>query len=189
LTTRKIYWPSVNILGPGALKEAVNEVKKMNLGKAFIVTDETLVNLGVVKKVTDELEKISTEYTIFCEVEENPTMENVYNGQKEYHANHCDYIISIGGGSPQDAAKAVGILVNNGGNIRDYEGLFKSKNKSVPIVAINTTAGTASEVTINYVITDEVRKIKMVMIDSNSLATIAVNDPELMVKKPMGLTA
>lgn len=189
LTMRKIYWPSVNILGPGALKEAANEIKKMNLGRALIVTDKVLSENGVVEKVVQELKNVDLDYVVYNDVNQNPTIKNVNDGLEAYKKNDCSYIISVGGGSPQDTAKAIGILVTNGGNIVDYEGVFKSTNKSVPIVAINTTAGTASEVTINYVITDENRKIKMVMVDPNSLATIAVNDPELMLKKPASLTA
>ena len=189
LAMRKIYWPSVNILGPGALKEAANEIKKMNLGRALIVTDKILSENGVVEKVVQELKNIDLDYVIYNDVNQNPTIKNVNDGLEAYKKNDCNYIISVGGGSPQDTAKAIGILVTNGGNIVDYEGVFKSTNKSVPIVAINTTAGTASEVTINYVITDENRKIKMVMVDPNSLATIAVNDPELMLRKPASLTA
>ncbi|MEG0236461.1 MAG: iron-containing alcohol dehydrogenase [Cetobacterium sp.] len=189
LTMRKIYWPSINILGPGSLKEAASEIKKMNLGRALIVTDKVLCENGVVEKVLQELKNENLDYVLYNDVNQNPTTKNVNDGLDIYKKNNCNYIISIGGGSPQDTAKAIGILVTNGGNIVDYEGIFKSKNKSVPIVAINTTAGTASEVTINYVITDENRKIKMVMVDPNSLATIAVNDPELMLKKPASLTA
>lgn len=189
LSIRKIYWPAINILGPGALKEAVAEIKKMNLGKALIVSDEVLVKIGVVKKVTEKLDELDLNYSIYSNVNPNPTMENVNGGLEVFKKESCDYIISIGGGSPQDAAKAIGILSSNGGDIRDYDGIFKSQKKSVPIIAMNTTAGTASEVTINYVITDEIRKIKMVMVDPNSLATMAVSDPELMLEKPAPLTA
>jgi alcohol dehydrogenase class IV len=113
----------------------------------------------------------------------------VHEGLKKYQEHGCDAIISIGGGSPQDAAKAIGIVATNGGHIRDYEGLHQSHHKSVPLVAFNTTAGTSSEVTINYVITDEERKVKMVMVDRNSLVSLSVNDPELMLSKPASLTA
>lgn len=189
LSVRKVYWPSINILGPGALNEALDEIKKMNLGKALIVSDKVLEEVGVVKKITDKLDILELKYSIYSNVNPNPTMKNVNDGLKIFETENCEYIISIGGGSPQDAAKAIGILSTNGGNIRDYNGIFKSTKKSAPIVAINTTAGTASEVTINYVITDEENKIKMVMVDPNSLATIAVSDPELMIKKPSLLTA
>ena len=145
--------------------------------------------MGVVKQITDVLEKEKVEFSIFDEVQPNPTMKNCHDGLDKFNSESCDSIISIGGGSPQDCAKAVGMLKTNGGKISDYEGILVTKNRSVPIVAVNTTAGTASEVTINYVITDEVRHIKMVMVDPNSLATISVNDPELMINKPAGLTA
>lgn len=119
----------------------------------------------------------------------NPTCKNVHDGVDYLKSQNCDYLISIGGGSPQDTAKAIGIIATNGGHIKEYEGVHKSKHKSLPIVAVNTTAGTSAEVTINYVITDEDRKVKMVMVDKNSLATISVNDPELMIDKPAALTA
>ncbi len=188
-TVRRIYWPSINIIGPGAVKEIGAEILKLKLNKLLLVTDRALRAFGIVNKITDVLDAAKIDYVIFDDVEPNPTTKNVNDGLEIFIANNCDGIISVGGGSPQDAAKAIGILYTNGGNIVDYEGIGKSINKSVPIIAVNTTAGTASDVTINYVITDEVRKIKMVMVDPNSLATIAVNDPELMVKKPAELTA
>jgi len=154
-----------------------------------LVTDKVLRSVGIVQKVTDLLEAGGVDYIIFDDVKPNPTVANVNTGLLVYKNAKCDGILSIGGGSPQDAAKAIGILVTNGGDIVNYEGIGKSRNKSVPIVAINTTAGTASEVTINYVITDEERKIKMVIVDPNCLASVAVNDPELMIAKPAGLTA
>ncbi|MGL1957262.1 MAG: iron-containing alcohol dehydrogenase [Colwellia sp.] len=188
-TVRRMYWPALNLVGPGAVKELGTEIKALNLTKVLIVTDKVLNKLGVVKQVTDVLEAEGLSYAIFDEVKPNPTMKNCHDGITAFEENDCDAIVSIGGGSPQDCAKAVGILKTNGGKISDYEGIFISKHKSVPIIAINTTAGTASEVTINYVITDEERHIKMVMVDPNSLASISVNDPELMVNKPADLTA
>ena len=188
-SVRRIYWPAINLIGPGAVKEIGIEIKKLELTKLMLVTDQILVNIGVVKKVTDILDASGIKYVVYSSVEPNPTIENVSNGLEVYLANSCQGLISVGGGSPQDAAKAIGILATNGGNVVDYEGIGKSENKSVPIIAINTTAGTASEVTINYVITDEFRKIKMVVVDPNCLATIAVNDPELMIDKPAALTA
>jgi len=188
-TFRKIYWPSVNIIGPGAIQEVVTEIKQLKLNKLLLVTDKVLRSVGIVQKVTDLLEAGGVDYIIFDDVKPNPTVANVNTGLLVYKNAKCDGILSIGGGSPQDAAKAIGILVTNGGDIVNYEGIGKSRNKSVPIVAINTTAGTASEVTINYVITDEERKIKMVIVDPNCLASVAVNDPELMIAKPAGLTA
>lgn len=189
LAVRRLYWPAINLIGPGCVKEIGQEVVNLGKTKALFVTDKVLNQVGVVKQVTDVLDASGISYVIFDDVKPNPTTQNVNDGLKLYQEAGCDFIISLGGGSPQDAAKAIGILSTNGGNIVDFEGIGKSKNKSAPIIAINTTAGTASEVTVNYVITDEVRKIKMVMVDPNSMATIAVNDPELMVKKPAGLTA
>ena len=188
-TCRRIYWPAINLIGPGACKEIAVEVQNLGLKKLLVVTDKVLLANGVVGQVTDVLDAASIEYVTFDEVKPNPTTKNVNDGLAIFKAEKCDGLLSIGGGSPQDTAKAIGILGANGGNIVDYEGIGKSKYKSAPIIAVNTTAGTASEVTINYVITDEVRKIKMVMVDPNSLATVAVNDPELMVNKPAGLTA
>lgn len=186
---RRIYFPAINLIGPGAVKEIAVEIKKLDLKKLLVVTDKMLQSIGVVKKVTDVLDAADIEYVVFDDVKPNPTTRNVYDGLDLYKSAGCDGILSIGGGSPQDAAKAIGILQTNGGKVPDYEGAGKSKNRSVPIVAVNTTAGTASEVTVNYVITDEERKIKMVIIDPNSLASVAVNDPELMLDKPAGLTA
>jgi len=189
LTVRRMYWPALNLVGPGAIKEAGTEIKNLGLKKALVITDKVLRSLGAVKKLTDVLETNGIEFAIYDEVQPNPTMKNCHDGLEKFNAENCDLIISLGGGSPQDCAKAVGILKTNGGKISDYEGICISKKKAVPIVAINTTAGTASEVTINYVITDEERHIKMVMVDPNCLATMSVNDPELMVAKPAGLTA
>lgn len=186
---RRIYWPAINLVGPGAVKEIGVEVEKLGLKNLLIVTDKVLRSLDVVSKVTDVLEEYYIDYVVFDDVKPNPTTQNVDDGLTVFKANNCDGILSIGGGSPQDAAKAIGILYTNGGDITEYEGIGKSVHKSVPIVAVNTTAGTASEVTINYVITDEVRKIKMVMVDPNCLATVAVNDPELTLQKPASLTA
>lgn len=186
---RRIYFPAINLIGPGAVKEIAVEIKKLELKKLLVVTDKMLQSIGVVKKVTDVLDADSIDYVVFDDVKPNPTTQNVYNGLDLYKSSGCDGILSIGGGSPQDAAKAIGILQTNGGKVPDYEGIGKSQKKSVPILAVNTTAGTASEVTINYVITDEERKIKMVIVDPNSLASVAVNDPELMIDKPAGLTA
>ncbi len=186
---RRIYWPSVNLIGTGAIKEIVTEVRSLKITKVFVVTDKVLRSIGVVSKVTDLLDEAKIDYVVFDDVKPNPTVANVNHGLELYKSENCTGILSIGGGSPQDAAKAIGLLETNGGNIVDFEGIGKSRFKSVPIIAVNTTAGTASEVTINYVISDEERKIKMVMVDPNCLASVAVNDPELMLAKPAGLTA
>ena len=187
--SRRIYWPASTLIGPGCVKEIGEDIKDLGLAKALIVPDTILNAIGVVKKVTDVLDESGIKYKIVDDVRPNPTMKNIHDGLKVYQENKCDFIISIGGGSPQDAGKAIGILAANGGEIKDYEGVNISKKKSVPIIAINTTAGTASEVTIFYVITNEEKHIKMVMVDKNCLATIAVSDPELMINKPASLTA
>ncbi|GAB6085040.1 lactaldehyde reductase [Alkaliphilus crotonatoxidans] len=189
LEVRRMYFPQLNLFGPGAVKEIGPEIIKMKLKKALVVTDKVLVDIGVAGKVFSVLDQVKIDYVVFSDVKPNPTTKNVYDGLSVLKENNCDFIISIGGGSPQDCAKGVSILATNPGDIREYEGVNKTKNKGLPIIAINTTAGTASEVTINYVITDEERKAKMVLVDSNSLATIAVNDPELMLKMPKDLTA
>lgn len=189
LTPRKFYWPAINLVGPGSVKFVGEEITKLNLKKALLVTDKVLNENGVVKQITDVLDQEGVIYSIFDEVKPNPTTTNVHDGLAVFRKEGCDFIITVGGGSPQDTGSGIGILATNGGHIADYEGVGKSRNKSVPIVAISTTAGTAAEVTINYVITDEARKLKMIMVDPNALPVIAVNDPELMMKKPKGLTA
>ena len=187
--SRRIYWPAVTLIGPGCVKEIGGDIKDLGLKKALVVTDNVLVKIGVVKKVTDVLDESVINYVVADDIQPNPTMKNINDGLNTYKSENCDFIISIGGGSPQDAGKAIGILATNGGEIKDYEGINMTKHRSVPIIAINTTAGTASEVTINYVITNEDTHIKMVMVDKNCLASIAVSDPELMTGKPADLTA
>lgn len=189
LEKRTYFLPPMNMIGPGVLANVGVEVQGLGATKCLLVTDKVLTELGVVKKLTDVLDNAGVSFAIYDGVQPNPTTANVNAGLEVLKNNHCDVIISLGGGSPQDCAKAISILATNGGNICDYEGVFKSKKKGLPIVSINTTAGTASDVTINYVITDEKRKVKMVMVDKNSLATISVNDPELMLAKPAALTA
>ncbi|MEW9049984.1 MAG: iron-containing alcohol dehydrogenase [Neobacillus sp.] len=183
------YVPSTNLMGRGCLKELAPLVRDLGFKKALVVTDKFLNQSGIAGKVLAELDSIQLKYVIFDDVKPNPSIENVYAGVDVFNKNECDVLVSVGGGSPQDAAKAIGLFVTNGGDLRDYEGVGKTKNKSIPIVAVNTTAGTSSEFTINYVITDVEREVKMVMVDKNSLVTISVNDPELMVNKPAELTA
>lgn len=183
------YVPSINIMGAGCLQELGPVISDLGFKKALVVTDKFLVSCGIAEKVTNILKEQNIEFVIYDEVLPNPTCEVVNNGLIELKRHECDFVVSIGGGSPQDTAKAVALLATNGGDIRTYEGVNVTKNKALPIVAVNTTAGTSSEVTINYVITDEERHVKMVMVDKNSLVTITVNDPELMVNKPAALTA
>ncbi|MFE6073525.1 iron-containing alcohol dehydrogenase [Paenibacillus sp. NPDC057886] len=189
MATHAYYVPPVNLMGRGCLHEAGKMIEKMGIRKALVVSDRRLISSGVAEQVLSILRKSGLDYVVYDEVQPNPTCQNVHDGLQVFQDHGCDAIISIGGGSPQDAAKGIGIVATNGGHIREYEGLHQSKHKSVPLVAINTTAGTSSEVTMNYVITDEERKVKMVMVDRNSLVDLSVNDPELMLSKPASLTA
>ena len=183
------FVPSINLIGAGCLNDLGGTVKDLGFKKAFVVTDNFLMGSGVADKVLKVLEEAGISYEVYSDVVPNPTCKNVHDGLEKLKGTDCDFLVSIGGGSPQDTAKAIGILATNGGNIKEYEGVNISKNKSLPIVAVNTTAGTSSEVTINYVVTDEDIHVKMVMVDKNSLATVTVNDPELMLGKPKALTA
>ncbi len=189
MSTHVYYVPSINIMGKGCLQEIGPYIQELKLKKALVVTDKFLMKSGIAGKLLAVLDEAGIEYAIYDEVKPNPTCKNVHDGVDYLKAQDCDYLISIGGGSPQDTAKAIGIIATNGGHIKEYEGVHKSKHKSLPIVAVNTTAGTSAEVTINYVITDEERKVKIVMVDKNSIATISVNDPKLMIDKPAALTA
>ncbi|WP_405113935.1 iron-containing alcohol dehydrogenase [Paenibacillus sp. FSL K6-1217] len=189
MSTHVYYVPSINIMGKGCLKDIAPYLQELKLNKALVVTDKFLMKSGIAGRLLAVLDEAGIHYAVYDEVKPNPTCKNVHEGVAFLKQHECDYLISIGGGSPQDTAKAIGIVATNGGHIADYEGVHKSVHKSLPIVAVNTTAGTSSEVTINYVITDEERKIKMVMVDKNSIATISVNDPELMIDKPAALTA
>lgn len=188
-TAKRIYLPPVSLIGPGAFKELKEDLKSGGFKKALLVTDVVLVKIGIAAEVESVFKEAGLNYMIYDQVKQNPTVKNVNDGLKVFTKESCDCIITLGGGSPQDCGKAIGILATNGGNIKDYEGIHKSVKKSVPIIAINTTAGTASEITINYVITDESRKVKMVMVDKNCLVDIAVNDPLLLLNMPASHTA
>lgn len=183
------YVPEVNIMGRGCIESIGTKIKSLNYKKALLVTDSYLSNSSILKKVTDPLDKSGVDYLIFDNVKPNPTVNNVNEGLELLKKNNCDFIISLGGGSPQDAASGISILATNAGEMKDYEGMHKSTKRALPVIAINTTAGTSAEITINYVITDEERGVKMIMIDKNSLAVMSVNDPELMLDKPADLTA
>lgn len=183
------YIPSVNLIGCGVVNEIGSHIRELGYNKALLVTDHYIAGSDILSKVTAPLESEKIDYVIYSEVDPNPTVKNVEEGLAILKENGCDFIISLGGGSPQDAASSISILATNGGRPQDYEGVHKSKEKGLPVVAINTTAGTSAEITINYVITDEERKVKMVMVDKNSLALMSVNDPELMVSMPKSLTA
>ncbi|MDO4976012.1 MAG: iron-containing alcohol dehydrogenase [Eubacteriales bacterium] len=186
---KELYQPVHTIIGEGCIHEIPRHINNIGVNKALIVTDEGLVKIGTVKMVTDVLDEAGKPYAIYSGVKPNPTVSIVNEAKKAYDDNGCDYVIGIGGGSPIDVAKSVGILATNGGTVEDYNGLELSEKPAAPIIAINTTAGTGSEVTRAFVVTDEVRKSKMLCVDSNSLAYLAINDPAMMVNMPPSLTA
>ncbi|MCI8660787.1 MAG: lactaldehyde reductase [Lachnospiraceae bacterium] len=177
--------------GAGAIKEIPGEVKVRGFKKAFVCSDPDLIKFGVTKKVTDVLDGEGMDYEIYSDIKANPTIENVQSGVAAFKASSADYIIAIGGGSSMDTAKAVGIIITNPefADVRSLEGVAPTKNPCVPIIAVPTTAGTAAEVTINYVITDVEKKRKFVCVDTHDIPVIAVVDPEMMASMPKGLTA
>lgn len=177
--------------GSGSIKEIVNEVKGRDLKKAFVCSDPDLIKFNVTTKVTSLLEKSNLDYEIYSDIKQNPTIENVQNGVNAYKKSNADYIIAIGGGSSIDTAKAIGVIINNPEfkDVRSLEGVSPTKKKCVPIIAVPTTAGTAAEVTINYVITDVEKNRKFVCVDTNDIPVVAIVDPDMMESMPKGLTA
>ena len=177
--------------GAGAIKEIATEVKGRGFKKAFVCSDPDLVKFGVTKKVLDVLEKDSLDYELYSNIKPNPTIENVQTGVEAFKKSGADYLIAIGGGSSMDTAKAIGIIINNPdfADVVSLEGVAPTKNKSVPILAVPTTAGTAAEVTINYVITDAEKNRKMVCVDPKDIPVVAFVDPDMMSSMPKGLTA
>ena len=177
--------------GAGAIQEIANEAKARAFKKAFVCSDPDLIKFGVTGKVTDVLDNSGLAYEIYSDIKANPTIENVQHGVQAFKDAEADYIIAIGGGSSMDTAKAIGIIIANPEfeDVRSLEGVAPTKNPCVPIIAVPTTAGTAAEVTINYVITDVEKKRKFVCVDSHDMPVIAVVDPEMMSSMPKGLTA
>ena len=177
--------------GAGAIKEIANEVKVRGFAKAFVCSDPDLIKFGVTKKVTDVLDEAGLAYEIYSNIKPNPTIENVQTGVAAFKASSADYLIAIGGGSSMDTAKAIGIIINNPEfeDVRSLEGVAPTKKPCVPIIAVPTTAGTAAEVTINYVITDVEKKRKFVCVDTHDIPVVAVIDPDMMSSMPKGLTA
>ena len=177
--------------GAGAIQEIANEAKARAFKKAFVCSDPDLIKFGVTGKVTDVLDHSGLAYEIYSDIKANPTIENVQHGVQAFKDAEADYIIAIGGGSSMDTAKAIGIIIANPEfeDVRSLEGVAPTKNPCVPIIAVPTTSGTASEVTINYVITDVEKKRKFVCVDSHDMPVIAVVDPEMMSSMPKGLTA
>ncbi len=177
--------------GAGAIKEIATEVKGRGFKKAFVCSDPDLIKFGVTKKVTDVLDDAEIDYEIYSEIKPNPTIKNVQTGVKAFKDSGADCIIAIGGGSSMDTAKAIGIIIKNPdfADVRSLEGVAPTTNKCVPIIAVPTTAGTAAEVTINYVITDTEKNRKMVCVDPKDIPVVAVVDPDMMSSMPKGLTA
>lgn len=177
--------------GKGAIESIADEAKGRGFKKAFICSDPDLLKFGVTKKVTDVLDKAGLDYEIYSDIKANPTIENCQHGVEAFKASGADYLIAIGGGSSMDTSKAIGIVVANPefSDIRSLEGVAPTKNKAVPIFAVPTTAGTAAEVTINYVITDAEKNRKMVCVDVHDIPVVAFVDPDMMSSMPKGLTA
>ena len=177
--------------GKGAIQEIATEVKGRGFKKCFVCSDPDLIKFNVTKKVTDVLDANSIDYEIYSKIKANPTVENVKTGVETFKASGADCIIAIGGGSSMDTAKAIGIIIKNPefADVVSLEGVAPTKNKCIPIIAVPTTAGTAAEVTINYVITDTEKNRKMVCVDVHDIPVVAVVDPDMMSSMPKGLTA
>ena len=183
------FIPSVNMIGSGCLDEAANTMKQQGLRHALIVTDKVLNNIGVVAQVQRLLAAQQIESCVYDGTHPNPTTLNVKQGLALLQEHHCDCVVSLGGGSPHDCAKGIALVATNGGEVKDYEGVDRSAKPQLPMIAINTTAGTASEMTRFCIITDEARHIKMAIVDKHVTPILSVNDPHLMAGMPKGLTA
>lgn len=187
----RIVLNETSYFGWGAREVLPEEIKKRKLKKALFVTDQMLLSVGIAKKVIDLLDKEDIEYIIYDDIKPNPTITNVKKGLRVCKKYHCDYIIAVGGGSVIDTAKAIGIIYNNPEfkDVKSLVGVADTKNKSLPIIALPTTAGTAAEVTINYVITDEDALVKLVCVDPNDIPVLSIIDSELMSGMPASLAA
>lgn len=177
--------------GAGAIKAVPEEIKARGFKKVFTVSDPDLIKFGITKKVTDLLDRADIDYTVYSDVKANPTIENVQHGVEEFKKSGADCIVAIGGGSAMDTSKAIGIIINNPdfADVRSLEGVSPTKKPCIPIIAVPTTAGTAAEVTINYVITDVEKKRKFVCVDAHDIPVVAVVDPDMMSSMPASLTA
>ena len=191
MAVNRIMLNETSYHGAGAIAEIATEVKARGFEKAFVASDPDLVKFGVTAKVTDILDEAQIPYEIYSDIKPNPTIENVQHGVEAFKASGADHIIAIGGGSSMDTAKAIGIIIANPefADVRSLEGVAPTKNPCTPILAVPTTAGTAAEVTINYVITDVERKRKFVCVDPHDMPVVAFVDPEMMGTMPVGLTA
>ena len=187
----RIVLNTISYHGKGAIENIVPELQSRGFKKAFVCVDPDLIKFGVSQKVTDLLDKAAFPYAIFSEIKANPTIENVLAGVEAYKANGVDCIVAIGGGSAMDTAKAIGIIIENPefADVRSLEGVAPTKNHAVFTIAVPTTAGTAAEVTINYVITDVEKKRKFVCVDVHDIPEVAVVDPDMTATMPKGLTA
>ena len=187
----RIVLNTISYHGHGAIENIVPELQKRGYKKAFVTSDAALIKFGVTKKVTDLLDAAGFAYSVYSDIKPNPTIENVQNGVKAFKEAEADCIIAIGGGSSMDTAKAIGIIIENPefADVRSLEGVAPTKKHAVFTIAVPTTAGTAAEVTINYVITDVEKKRKFVCVDTNDIPEIAVVDPDMMSTMPKGLTA
>ncbi len=183
------YIPSSNLMGPGCLSDAAIAIASHGFSRALIVSDKFLSKIGVVAKVAELLKQSGVDSVAFDETKPNPTVSNVEAGLALLKQSECDCVISLGGGSPHDCAKGIALVAANGGEIKDYEGVDQSAKPQLPLISINTTAGTASEMTRFCIITDEKRHIKMAIVDKHVTPMMSVNDPELMLAKPASLTA
>ncbi len=181
--------PTVNLMGAGCVKEVGNRAKILGAKKALIVTDADLNRLGLADQIAGYLKEAGVKTVIFAGAIPNPTDINVHDGEKVYKENKCDMIVSLGGGSSHDCAKGIGLVVGNGGNIRDFAGIDKSTKPMPPMIAVNTTSGTASEMTRFCIITNTDTKVKMAIVDWRVTPQVSINDPEIMAKMPRGLTA
>ncbi|MDC7708364.1 L-threonine dehydrogenase [Vogesella indigofera] len=189
MTTTTFFIPPVNLIGDGCLNDALQAIRGYGFRHALIVTDAGLARAGVAAKVATLLLAQDIEATIFSGAQPNPTVANVEAGLALLREKRCDCVISLGGGSPHDCAKGIALVATNGGHIADYEGVDKSAKPQLPLIAINTTAGTASEMTRFCIITDQTRHIKMAIVDRNVTPILSVNDASLMLAKPAALTA
>lgn len=187
----RIVLNNISYHGKGAIQEIVSEVKSNGYRHLFIATDPDLLQFGVTAKVTDILDNAGIAYTVYSKIKPNPTIQNVQEGVTAFQACGADAIVAIGGGSSMDTAKAIGIIITNPefADVRSLEGVAPTKNHAVPTIAIPTTAGTAAEVTINYVITDVEKQRKFVCVDTNDIPAVAIVDPDMMSSMPKGLTA
>ena len=183
------FIPTVNLMGPGAVSEVGKQAKIIGGTKALVVAGKVVVKTGIAEKVIKLLNEAGIKTVLYDGYRPNPTVKNVHDGVDLYKREQCDIIVAVGGGSPIDCAKGIGLVATNGGSIKDYEGLDKSEKPMPPFIAVNTTAGTASEMTRFTIITDTDRHVKMAIVDWHVTPTVSINDPELMVSMPASLTA